>query len=117
MRCINLAHIRALEDKRVHEAGASLLKRLIGASERFRAVVMIATVATIGMMPAALATGVSTRAAFDGGLFGALRARAAKSARHLSLTGLQLSPFSSARGMELSHCSGVYMGLRGAPAP
>ena len=33
---------------------------IIGASERFRPVLMTATVATIGMMPAALATGVGS---------------------------------------------------------
>jgi heavy metal efflux system protein len=33
---------------------------LIGASERFRPVLMTATVATVGMLPAALATGVGS---------------------------------------------------------
>ena len=46
---------------RVRETGASLREAiLIGASERFRPVLMTATVATIGMMPAALATGVGS---------------------------------------------------------
>jgi heavy metal efflux system protein len=46
---------------RVHETGASLRDAiLIGASERFRPVLMTATVATVGMMPAALATGVGS---------------------------------------------------------
>jgi cobalt-zinc-cadmium resistance protein CzcA len=46
---------------RVRETGASLRDAiLIGASERFRPVLMTATVATIGMMPAALATGVGS---------------------------------------------------------
>jgi heavy metal efflux system protein len=46
---------------RVRETGASLHDAiLIGASERFRPVLMTATVATIGMLPAALATGVGS---------------------------------------------------------
>ena len=46
---------------RVREAGVSLREAiLIGAAERFRPVLMTATVATIGMMPAALATGVGS---------------------------------------------------------
>jgi len=46
---------------RVRESGASLHEAiLIGASERFRPVLMTATVATIGMLPAALATGVGS---------------------------------------------------------
>jgi heavy metal efflux system protein len=46
---------------RVRETGATLRDAiLIGASERFRPVLMTATVATIGMMPAALATGVGS---------------------------------------------------------
>jgi heavy metal efflux system protein len=46
---------------RVRETGATLRDAiLIGASERFRPVLMTATVATVGMMPAALATGVGS---------------------------------------------------------
>jgi cobalt-zinc-cadmium resistance protein CzcA len=46
---------------RVRENGAALRDAVIvGALERFRPVLMTATVATIGMMPAALATGVGT---------------------------------------------------------
>jgi len=46
---------------RVHESGLSLRDAVInGASERFRPVLMTATVATVGMMPAALATGVGS---------------------------------------------------------
>jgi cobalt-zinc-cadmium resistance protein CzcA len=46
---------------RVRETDASLRDAvIIGASERFRPVLMTATVATIGMMPAALATGVGS---------------------------------------------------------
>jgi Cu/Ag efflux pump CusA len=46
---------------RVRETGASLRDAiLIGASERFRPVLMAATVATTGMLPAALATGVGS---------------------------------------------------------
>jgi heavy metal efflux system protein len=46
---------------RMRETGASLRDAiLIGASERFRPVLMTATVATVGMMPAALATGVGS---------------------------------------------------------
>src|SRR5215468_254515 len=46
---------------RVRETGVSLRDAvMIGAVERFRPVVMTATVATIGMMPAALATGVGS---------------------------------------------------------
>src|SRR5207253_4206537 len=49
----NLNHLR--------ESGALLRDAvIIGASERFRPVLMTATVATIGMMPAALATGVGS---------------------------------------------------------
>jgi heavy metal efflux system protein len=46
---------------RVRETGASLREAtLLGASERFRPVLMTATVAAIGMLPAALATGVGS---------------------------------------------------------
>jgi cobalt-zinc-cadmium resistance protein CzcA len=46
---------------RLRETGASLREAvLLGASERFRPVLMTATVATIGMLPAALATGVGS---------------------------------------------------------
>ena len=46
---------------RVRETGVSLRDGiLIGASERFRPVLMTATVATVGMIPAALATGVGS---------------------------------------------------------
>jgi cobalt-zinc-cadmium resistance protein CzcA len=46
---------------RVRETGASLYDAVIGgASERFRPVLMTATVATLGMLPAALATGVGS---------------------------------------------------------
>jgi cobalt-zinc-cadmium resistance protein CzcA len=46
---------------RIRESGASLRDAvIIGASERFRPVLMTATVATIGMLPAALATGVGS---------------------------------------------------------
>jgi heavy metal efflux system protein len=46
---------------RVRETGSSLRDAIIfGASERFRPVLMTATVATIGMMPAALAAGVGS---------------------------------------------------------
>ena len=46
---------------RMRETGASLLEATIaGASERFRPVLTTATVATIGMLPAALATGVGS---------------------------------------------------------
>jgi len=46
---------------RVRESGASLRNAVIsGASERFRPVLMTATVATIGMLPATLATGVGS---------------------------------------------------------
>jgi heavy metal efflux system protein len=46
---------------RLRETGASLRDAiLVGASERFRPVLMTATVATIGMLPAALATGVGS---------------------------------------------------------
>lgn len=46
---------------RLRETGASLREAILaGASERFRPVLMTATVATIGMMPAALATGVGS---------------------------------------------------------
>ena len=46
---------------RMRETGASLLEATVaGASERFRPVLTTATVATIGMLPAALATGVGS---------------------------------------------------------
>jgi cobalt-zinc-cadmium resistance protein CzcA len=46
---------------RVREAGVSLREAILsGASERFRPVLMTATVATVGMLPAALATGVGS---------------------------------------------------------
>jgi cobalt-zinc-cadmium resistance protein CzcA len=46
---------------RVHETGVELREAVLtGAMERFRPVLMTATVATIGMMPAALATGVGS---------------------------------------------------------
>jgi cobalt-zinc-cadmium resistance protein CzcA len=46
---------------RVRETGVALRDAvMIGALERFRPVLMTATVATIGMMPAALATGVGS---------------------------------------------------------
>jgi heavy metal efflux system protein len=46
---------------RVRETGISLREAiLIGAYERFRPVLMTATVATVGMIPAALATGVGS---------------------------------------------------------
>jgi cobalt-zinc-cadmium resistance protein CzcA len=46
---------------RVHESGLSLRDAVIsGALERFRPVLMTATVATVGMLPAALATGVGS---------------------------------------------------------
>ena len=46
---------------RVRETGVALRDAvMIGAVERFRPVVMTATVATVGMMPAALATGVGS---------------------------------------------------------
>jgi cobalt-zinc-cadmium resistance protein CzcA len=46
---------------RVHETGVALREAVLtGAMERFRPVLMTATVATIGMMPAALATGVGS---------------------------------------------------------
>jgi cobalt-zinc-cadmium resistance protein CzcA len=46
---------------RVREGGAALRDAVIaGAGERFRPVLMTATVATIGMLPAALATGVGS---------------------------------------------------------
>jgi heavy metal efflux system protein len=49
----NLNHVR--------ETGAPLHDAILtGASERFRPVLMTATVATIGMLPAALATGVGS---------------------------------------------------------
>jgi len=47
--------------RRVHGEGLSLSETVIeGASERLRPVLMTATVASIGMLPAALATGVGT---------------------------------------------------------
>ena len=46
---------------RLRETGASLREAVLsGAAERFRPVLMTATVATIGMLPAALATGVGS---------------------------------------------------------
>src|SRR5215468_2310386 len=46
---------------RVRETGVSLRDAVItGASERFRPVLMTATVATVGMIPAAIATGVGS---------------------------------------------------------
>jgi cobalt-zinc-cadmium resistance protein CzcA len=46
---------------RVRETGVPLRDAILtGASERFRPVLMTATVATLGMMPAALATGVGS---------------------------------------------------------
>jgi heavy metal efflux system protein len=46
---------------RVRESGLALRNAVIeGASERFRPVLMTATVATVGMMPAALGTGVGS---------------------------------------------------------
>ena len=46
---------------RVREQGSSLREAVVsGAVERFRPVLMTATVATVGMLPAALATGVGT---------------------------------------------------------
>jgi cobalt-zinc-cadmium resistance protein CzcA len=46
---------------RVRESAASLRDAVIyGASERFRPVLMTATVATVGMVPAAMATGVGS---------------------------------------------------------
>ena len=46
---------------RVHDTGVPLLEAIIaGASERLRPVLMTATVATVGMLPAALATGVGS---------------------------------------------------------
>jgi cobalt-zinc-cadmium resistance protein CzcA len=45
----------------MRETGAALFEATIaGASERFRPVLTTATVATIGMLPAALATGVGS---------------------------------------------------------
>jgi heavy metal efflux system protein len=45
----------------VRETGVGLREAVLaGAMERFRPVLMTATVATIGMMPAALATGVGS---------------------------------------------------------
>ncbi|SPF32188.1 Cobalt-zinc-cadmium resistance protein [Syntrophobacter sp. SbD1] len=53
---IMIANIR-----RVREEGAALREAVLsGAVERFRPVLMTATVATVGMLPAALATGVGT---------------------------------------------------------
>ena len=47
--------------KRVREPGLPLIEAVIvGASERLRPVLMTATVATVGMLPAALATGVGS---------------------------------------------------------
>ena len=47
--------------RRVHGEGLTLSQTVIeGASERLRPVLMTATVASIGMLPAALATGVGT---------------------------------------------------------
>jgi cobalt-zinc-cadmium resistance protein CzcA len=46
---------------RVRREGMSLREAvLVGAAERFRPVLMTATVASVGMLPAALATGVGT---------------------------------------------------------
>lgn len=46
---------------RVREQGAGLREAVVsGAIERFRPVLMTATVATVGMLPAALATGIGT---------------------------------------------------------
>ena len=46
---------------RVREQGVSLTQAVLdGAGERFRPVLMTATVASVGMLPAALATGVGT---------------------------------------------------------
>jgi cobalt-zinc-cadmium resistance protein CzcA len=46
---------------RVREQGSALREAVLsGAAERFRPVLMTATVATVGMLPAALATGVGT---------------------------------------------------------
>ena len=46
---------------RVRREGLSLLEAVVvGATERFRPVLMTATVASIGMLPAALATGIGT---------------------------------------------------------
>ena len=46
---------------RVRETGVSLREAILtGAAERFRPVLMTATVATVGMVPAALATGVGS---------------------------------------------------------
>jgi cobalt-zinc-cadmium resistance protein CzcA len=46
---------------RVRETGVTLRDAILtGASERFRPVLMTATVATLGMMPAALATGIGS---------------------------------------------------------
>jgi cobalt-zinc-cadmium resistance protein CzcA len=46
---------------RVRDSGIALRDAVIeGASERFRPVLMTATVATVGMMPAALGTGVGS---------------------------------------------------------
>jgi heavy metal efflux system protein len=46
---------------RLRETGVSLREAILsGASERFRPVLMTATVATVGMIPAALATGVGS---------------------------------------------------------
>lgn len=47
--------------RRVRERHASLAEAVVaGAAERFRPVLLTATVASVGMMPAALATGVGT---------------------------------------------------------
>jgi cobalt-zinc-cadmium resistance protein CzcA len=47
--------------KRVQDAGMPLMEAVIaGATERLRPVLMTATVATVGMLPAALATGVGS---------------------------------------------------------
>ena len=51
---------RAIED-RVREQGVELREAVLsGAVERFRPVLMTATVATVGMLPAALAIGIGT---------------------------------------------------------
>ena len=46
---------------RVRDSGLALIEAVIaGASERLRPVLMTATVATLGMLPAAIATGVGS---------------------------------------------------------
>jgi heavy metal efflux system protein len=47
--------------KRLRDSGLPLMDAVaVGASERLRPVLMTATVATVGMLPAALATGVGS---------------------------------------------------------